>query len=172
MSIFYNELSDIEKKEFISAYHAKHRNLFGVPRIVINKNHKIKTSDLTSFFMKDNNYFKQIDETFFPIIDNNEISLDEFHVTFDLCRSSFNNNDELFHYLPDKFKKKFNIHTRHQDQERFLISNSKHLSKDYLIVTQCIEEKLNAMWSDKWNNLNSYFNDFNFMIIDNLLEKQ
>jgi hypothetical protein len=167
IDIFYNELNSKDKLDFISAYYAKHHNLYGVPRLIIKKDKKIKTQDLTQFFLKPASYFKEIDDKFFPLIED-ELDQSEYIVIFDRCQLSFLESDELFQFLPDKLRKKFNLNLRHQEKNKFLSSNENHLKNNHLIVTQSIKDKLNAIWSSKWNNSKSYLNDFDFLIIDNI----
>ena len=166
--IIYNQLNGKDRGEFISACISKQGNLYGVPRLIVNKNSKIKTQDLTEFFNKSLNHFKEIDDRYYSIIESETPSNSDFLIIFDHCQLSFIQNDDLFDFLPEKLRKKFNINIRHFEKEKFILSNYVHFSDEHLLVTQSIKEKLNTIWSNKWGNTKAYINDFDFLIIDNI----
>lgn len=168
IDVVYNELNNKDKGEFISACFAKKHNYYGVPRLIIKKNKKIKSSDLTEFFNLEEKYFKEIDDKYFSIIDQDIPGEHDFEIIFDPCQLSFIPNDELYNFLPEKLRKKFNISLRHNEKQKFILSNSDHIKYDHLLVTKAIKDKLNKIWSNKWSNSKSYLNDFDFLIIDNI----
>ncbi len=168
-----NELDDESSVKFIGACAAKLRNLKGVPRLVVKKNTKLKTKHIKILFATNEDYYNKIDEKFFPIIDIK--SVDEFLssldcvVVFDLCRVSFLEKDELFDYVPNKFKKIFKLNQRNEERNFFIQSNIKHLEHSKNVTTQTIFDKVNSIWLSKWNNCETYLNEYDEQIINNIL---
>jgi len=161
-----NELDDTSSDEFIGACAAKLRHFKGVPRLVLSNTSKLKTKHIKFLFAKDENYFTKIDEKYFVEEFLNEI---DCVVVFDLCRMSFLENDELFNFAPNKIKKIFKLNQRNEEKNNFIQSNIKHLDNSKNVTSQVIFEKLNAMWQSKWNNSETYLNEYDEQIINNIL---
>lgn len=168
-----NELDDTSSDEFIGACAAKLRHLKGVPRLVLSNTSKLKTKHIKFLFAKDENYFTKIDEKYFDLIEEDcvEEFLNEIDcvIVFDLCRMSFLENDELFNFAPNKIKKIFKLNQRNEEKNNFIQSNIKHLDNSKNVTSQVIFEKLNAMWQSKWNNSETYLNEYDEQIINNIL---
>jgi len=168
-----NELNGESTHEFIGACAAKKRNLNGAPRLIVKKNDKLKTKHLKFLFAKDIEYFKKIDEKYFDLIDldcvDDFLSSLDCVVVFDLCRVSFLMEDELFNFVPNKFKKIFKLNQRNEEKNYFIQSNIKHLENKRDITTQVIFDKINSIWLSKWNNSEVYLNEYDEQIINNIL---
>ena len=169
-----DELSPLEAIEFVSACESKHRNLYGIPRVVKLKNINIKTSQIKILLTRDLTYFKKIDDRYYDIIDENLIenfiNTIEHKTIFDLCRFNFDLQDELFLNIPSKIKKLFNLNIRNIERNNFMKSNEKHLANKDTITTKVIYQKLNNIWFSKWGNVSSYLNDYDKQIINNIVD--
>jgi hypothetical protein len=88
---------------------------------------------------------------------------------FDLCRVSFLEEDELFNFVPSKFKKIFKLNQRNEEKNNFTQSNIKHLDDSGYITTRIIFDKLNSVWLSKWNDPETYLNEYDEQIINNIL---
>ena len=171
--VIFNELHTLDSIDFISSCESKRRNLYSVPRMVHNKKDNIKTSHVKSFLSKDLEYYKKIDDKFYDIIDeqlvDDFLEMINYNVIFDLCRLKFDEQDEFFNNLPAKIKKLFNLNARSVERSNFIKSHEKHLAHRDTITTKVIYDKLNGIWEDKWNNLSSYLNDYDRLIINNIV---
>jgi hypothetical protein len=167
----YSQLTDKDKKIFVSSCYAKQKNLFGCPRLILNKNQKITQSILKKFFNEKNKY-RLYDEKFFPLIESDDLacfdSLD-LNIIFDISQISFFGYDELYDISSENIRKKFNLSKRHFEKERFILSNSNHFGDTNTICEKIIFEKLKSLWSYKWSNPESYLgphDKFDINIID------
>jgi len=167
----YSQLTDKDKKIFVSSCYAKQKNLFGCPRLILNKNQKITQSILKKFFNEKNKY-RLYDEKFFPLIESDDLayfdSLD-LNIIFDISQISFFGYDELYDISSENIRKKFNLSKRHFEKERFILSNSNHFGDKNTICEKIIFEKLKSLWSHKWSNPESYLDPhdrFDINIID------
>ena len=119
------------------------------------------------------NIFRIYSEKYFDLIEEDCVQefLNEIDcvVVFDLCRMSFLENDELFNFAPNKIKKIFKLNQRNEEKNNFIQSNIKHLDNSKNVTSQVIFEKLNAMWQSKWNNSETYLNEYDEQIINNIL---
>lgn len=165
----YDSLSESEKINFISSCAAKQRNLFGVPRLVINQINRLSPNQVLDFITKDVSFFKDIDSKYFPIINSDELDLfnNNFIVIFDLCKLSFLYEDEFFNYLNNDLKKIYNLQFRHDEKNKFLISNNSYLNDDS-IISKVIQSKLDNIWRSRWGFGESYLNNEDHLIISNL----
>ena len=169
----FNELDEKNSLEFIGSCAAKQRNLIGVPRIVLKNNQKLKTEHLKFLVTSEKNYFESIDNKFDEfIVDellDDFLSSIDFLIIFDTCRISFLEDDELFNFLPSKFRKIFNLNVRNEEKHNFMHSNKKHITDDNNITTKVIFTKLNTIWKNKWNKPEVYLNEYDEIIINNIL---
>ena len=172
-SIFkiYSQLTDKDKKIFVSSCYAKQKNLFGCPRLIIGKDQKITQSVLSKFFNEKNKY-SLYDDKFFPLIESDDLTCFDqlgLNIIFDVSQISFFGYDELYDLSSENIRKKFNLSKRHFEKERFILSNSDHFGERVTICEKIIFEKLKYLWSYKWSNTESYLGPherFDINIID------
>jgi hypothetical protein len=108
--------------------------------------------------------FKQIDDKFFPLINENDYSVLEHlgvKVLFDVCQNVFDEKDDIVEYLSEDVKKMFNLNIRITEQEKFITANSRHYGDKKTICEKVIYEKLNNLWKNRWSDSNSYINNLN-----------
>jgi hypothetical protein len=126
-----------------------------------------------NFLTKDEFHFVEMDKKYFEIIEENFLDsfLEdiEYEIVFDLCRLCFDKNDDFFDYLPNKFKKLFNLNLRSIERKNFLKSNAAHLDDMSCITTKVICHKLNQVWKYKWSKSSSYLNEYDDNIVNNII---
>ena len=168
-----SELDDEHSEDFIGACAARYRNLIGVPRLVIKKGAKLKTKQVKILFARNESFFQDIDKKYCDLIQESEIEnlLEniEYSVYFDLCRVSFIEQDELFNFMPNKFKKNFKLNQRSEEKKNFMQSNIKHLSGEKHVTTLIIFHKLNLVWLSKWNNPETYLDEYDDQLVNNII---
>ncbi len=173
LNVILEELNEHEAENFIASCVAKQKNLFGIPRFIIKKNTRLKLSKVKNFLTKDEFYFVEIDKKYFDIIEDKFLDsfLEdiEYEIVFDLCRLCFDKNDDFFDYLPNKFKKLFNLNLRSIERKNFLKSNAAHLDDMSCITTKVICHKLNQVWKYKWSKSSSYLNEYDDNIVNNII---
>lgn len=163
---FFNSLDDKQKLLFIGSAYAKINNLKYVPRIVIEKNEKIKQRHLNHLFNED---FQNIDDKFWSIITNYDFLEPEnnYIVLFDKTRMDFQAHDVIFEKTNNKLKEKFYLDKRHEEQMKFLKSNYNIVKRNSL-VSEVLVEKLNDLWRFKWNNNQTYSDHYNYSLINSI----
>ena len=173
LSIFLNELSEKESENFIAACSAAERGLIGVPRIVLKKESNISFEDLNNLYLQNFDFYKINDKKYDKIIKGKDLqsflSILEYDIVFDLCQISFLNDDELFKKLNNDLKKLFSLNIRNVEKNKFSLKAKDHLHNQNSITSKVILNKLNEIWVQKWSHSNSYLNDFNDEIINNIL---
>jgi hypothetical protein len=168
-----SELDNENSEDFVGACAAKYRNLIGVPRLVVKNNTKLKTKQVKILFARNESFFQDIDNKYCDLINepNIEDFLDniEYSVYFDVCRVSFLEKDELFDFMPNKFKKNFKLNQRSEEQKNFVLSNIKHLSGEKHVTTMIIFDKLNSVWLSKWDNPETYLDEYDDQLVNNII---
>jgi hypothetical protein len=168
-----SELDGDHYEDFIGACAAKHRNLIGVPRLVIKNNDKLKTKQVKMLFSRRNDFYQDVDRKYYDLIDESNIKnfLEniEYSVFFDLCRVSFLEQDELFDFMPNKFRKNFKLNQRNEEKKNFMQSNIKHLSSGNHVTTRVIFDKLNSVWVSKWSNPETYLDEYDDQLVNNII---
>jgi hypothetical protein len=156
----YSEITEKDRMNFISSCFAKQRNLFGCPRLILKD--KITKDSINDLFTN-HKKFQQLDEKFFPLIDNDFACLTEIgiKVLFDVCQNAFDIKDEISEFLSEDVKRHFNLNIRLLEQEKFKAANSEHYSEQKTICEKIIFDKLNEVWKHRWSNPKSYTNDLN-----------
>ena len=167
--VIYDSLGGKNKQYFLLSCHAKYKDLYGVPRLVLNKN-----SNFKKFFNLSSDFFKKIDSIYFPIID--EESLESFiqdnhqQIIFDIDRVYFDYEDNFLKFLPNNIKKQFNLYYRDNEKQKFIKSNLNHFKNSNSLTSQIIKDKLYEIWQSKWDQQDSYFN-FDILLVDNILHQ-
>jgi len=168
-----SELDNDSSEDFIGACAAINRNLIGVPRLVLKNGDKLKTKKIKTLFARSKDYYSKIDSKYHDLINEQDVKAFleniEYSVKFDLCRVSFLEEDELFDFIPSKFKKIFKLNQRNEEKNNFTQSNIKHLDGGGYITTNIIFDKLNSVWLSKWNDPETYLNEYDEQIINNIL---
>jgi hypothetical protein len=168
-----SELDNESSEDFIGACAAQYRNLIGVPRLVVKNSVRLKTKKIKTLFARSKDHYSNIDKKYHDLISKQDVKAFlesiEYSVMFDLCRVSFLEEDELFNFVPSKFKKIFKLNQRNDEKNNFTQSNIKHLDDSGYITTRIIFDKLNSVWLSKWNDPETYLNEYDEQIINNIL---
>ncbi len=167
------ELDNEYSEDFIGACAARYRNLIGVPRLVIKNSLKLKTKQVKILFARSESFYQDIDKKYCDLINESDIEnfLDniDYSVYFDLCRVSFLEEDELFDFIPNKFKKNFKLNQRSEERKNFMQSNIKHLTGEKHVTTMIIFDKLNSVWLSKWDNPETYLDEYDAQLVNNII---
>ena len=158
--IIYSSLNKRKQMEFLLSCFAKQKNMFGVPRVILNKK-----TNFELFFNTPVIFFQKQDSEYFEIIDTESLTnfINDFSikVIFDTARVNFFTEDNFFKHLNTKTKKLFNLNQREREKEKFIITNLKHYQNQDSIIASIIKNKLNEVWQSKWSVCESYIDDQN-----------
>lgn len=173
LQIILNELPAKERKNFISSCYTKVHGWYGVPRVVINSNDTITDSVINDYLSKSIHHFESIDKKYHPIIDEKEaesiVNDGEFRVIIDKARMFFFEDDDLYEEMPLFIKSHYHFSIRKKEKDCLTNINEKHLANRGCSVADCILEKYNQLWIEKWNNGNIYKNYNDTLEISNLI---
>jgi len=154
--IIFESLKNEKKIDFLLSCHAKYKNCFGVPRVILDINTNFNlffSKQLFQYSLQDQKYFEMInDEDLHPFLCN----FDKI-VIFDHAQLTFDFEDDFFKHLDLKTKKLFNLYEREIEKEKFIRTNLEHYKKVDSIVSQIIKKKLDEVWISKWGSSESYF---------------
>ena len=158
--IIYSSLNKKKQNAFLLSCFAKQENMFGIPRVILNKN-----TNFELFFNTPLDFFHKQDSEYFEIIDKESLSnfINDFSikVIFDTARVEFFTEDNFFKHLDTKTKKLFNLYQREREKEKFIITNLEHYQNQDSVISSIIKNKLNEVWQSKWGVCESYMDDQN-----------